>query len=250
MGITFDGLYERGNRAGANEDAVVTKARGNCGLFLVSDGMGGHSEGRRASQAIAAACLSWWQSRSGTAQERGFSQNIDELKRTLSKASRSIWENTQDGKICGATVALLWLQGPYYGVLWAGDSRCYRVERRFIGVNFEQITRDDVWENQEKLTRGFSGNDLQRQPGYGKLIRAAGISPDVEFALHTGTLRRQALFLLCSDGVYKYVDQGRLKSWAADALKKKSLSASLVRIRSEIYQNRAPDNLSCILVKP
>lgn len=84
------------------------------------------------------------------------------------------------------------------------------------------MTIDDVWENESKQ-RELPEEVLRKQPEYGKLIRAVGAGPELSCSIRTGLLEGRTLFLLCSDGIYKYVE---------DSLLKKQLGNSIEKIRS------------------
>ncbi|MDO5415628.1 MAG: serine/threonine-protein phosphatase [Lachnospiraceae bacterium] len=250
MNVYGEGFCDAGIRRSINQDVIAMYQGGDTGLYLVSDGMGGHSEGERASRELLTACRQWWRKRQERTAELDFQENISQLQEVLTRASRKIWEETPKGEICGATVVLLWIQEQNYGLLWAGDSRCYLAEPGVFRTSVRQLSEDDVWENQPGLRGRLSRKELAVHPNRGKLVRAAGVSEQFECRVRTGYLRKNFVFALCSDGVYKYLEPGKLSALLRKTLRSGDCGRALEEMAGQVYENHAPDNLSCILVKP
>lgn len=249
MRLLCDGFSETGMRRTINQDAVGMFFKDDCGLFLVSDGMGGHSEGERASQEIKKACQNWWEGYLQEESRAGFLETVSQLKEVLARANRTIWDETSQEEICGATVVLLWIQQGSYGLLWSGDSRCYLAEHKLFGTKIRQITIDDVWENQPELSQQYSKDEILSHPNRGRLVRAAGVGKNFTCTVQTGALEGKMLFALCSDGVYKYMEPEKFKAVLKLAARGEDLGKPLAEMKEKVYENQAPDNLSCILVK-
>lgn len=249
MKLLCEGFTEKGMRSGENQDAIAMFLYKNQGLFLVSDGMGGHSEGERASREIQKACQHWWQYQRDVQENQGFLETVDELRDLLALTSQKIWEETKEKEICGATVVLLWICRQNYALLWSGDSRCYQAERGFLRTDVNRLSRDDVWENQQELVSGLSREEIQNHPNRGKLLRAVGVKKNFTCTIQTGEMKKTTLFLLCSDGIYKYLNEDSLKASMKKGIRNRKLNIILEEIRDGVYQNHAPDNLSCVLVR-
>lgn len=246
MKLDYEGFCEIGMRRAQNQDTIVMLGDGAQGLFLVADGMGGHSQGERASGELREGCIRWWeQSRSGCTQK--FLETVRELKGMLTLAGRRIWEETEPDKVCGAAFVLLWIDGPAYAVLWTGDCRCYQVQRRLWRREALQLTIDDCWENQADLVAGLSQEEIRNHPDFGKLIRAAGTEKNLVCTLQTGAVKSRTLFALCSDGVYRYSEGHSFEGNLKEGVKTGNLKGALEKIRREVYRKQAPDNLSCVL---
>lgn len=248
MRIDYNGFSEQGNRGGVNQDAIGMFASNDRGLFLVSDGMGGHTEGERASREIREACRNWWEQHIHD-QRQSFTESIEQLKTILALANRKILEGTEAGKICGATVVMLFVQGVDYALIWCGDSRCYMLKKGIFRSDFTQLTIDDTWENEPDAVAGLSEDEIRRHPNHGKLVRAVGVRNDFTCHTYTNRLEKNVLLTLCSDGIYKYTGKGVLEDAMKTAVKGSSLQAGMKILRTAVYNNGAPDNMSCILVK-
>ena len=117
-----------GHMRRANEDSFLD-AREN-GLWVVADGMGGHSRGDLASQTIIRHLADFMP---GDSAE----DSIDDLKNRL-HAANSACRDKARGDVVGSTVAILLSQGGVCYFIWAGDSRIYRLR----DDNMDQITED------------------------------------------------------------------------------------------------------------
>ena len=82
-----------------NEDAFLDASE--CGLWVVADGMGGHSRGDRASQEIIQQLQGF---KPGTNSEDDIKDIIARLERANAFCRQQL-----DGKVMGSTVALLYM---------------------------------------------------------------------------------------------------------------------------------------------
>lgn len=248
MFMTYKGFCESGNRNGENQDAIGMFAAGDTGLFLVADGMGGHSDGSRASRLIRAECETWWKNYIKNNKQNGFLQNVKDLKAFVAAVNKKIWDQTDRNEICGSTIVLLFIYQDHYAVLWAGDSRCYLTENKRLMTRTKQLTIDDVWEQQPEIKKGFSKEFIKSHSNQGKLVRAVGAKPQLSCSVLTAKLTGDSLFMLCSDGIFKYIDRNILDRHMKAAVRTAKLHDSLLAVKYEIYNNHAPDNLSCIMI--
>ncbi len=237
------GFSEKGKRE-VNQDRILILTDGEKGLFLVSDGMGGHSEGERASQTISTLYEDWWNTYDRHSFNNSFTQDVENLRKILESANSKIWEETLTG-ICGATIVLLWVKKNQYALFWSGDSRCYAVNRQRIFPQITQLTIDDVWQNSSELHENAGTQSDNTK--YGKLIRAVGVNSDSSFyTIRTGIIKSRTTFLLCSDGVYKYMNS---KNFSKAILKfhKNGLKKELFEtVKKNVYAGSRSDNVSLV----
>ena len=175
-----------GHKRGHNEDCY--KANPEQQLWLVADGVGGHSNGEVASAIVR-----------DTLDEdltKG-SSLVDAIHHSHAEILAEI--ASREGSNMGSTVVALHLRGDEYEVAWVGDSRAYL----FDGTNLKQITRDHNPVS-EMLARGaITVEQAASHPERNVLSQSLGVadtiivSPDrIRGELHTGQQ-----ILLCSDGL-------------------------------------------------
>ena len=90
--------------------------------------------------------------------------------------------------------------------------------------------------------------DRKKNSNYGKLINAVGVNSNLSMTVQTYDLLPGDIFLLCSDGLYKYCDFLKVKK-SLHWLTQKKLKERVKRLLSFVYNNGAPDNVSIILTK-
>ena len=250
MKTEFCGICDIGKRREKNQDAIFMDAGTDAALFAVADGMGGYLHGEEASGIIIGEMRKWWEEFPKRQQICGaagdFGKMISALGQRLELANRMIYERYGSGReICGSTAAVLFLYRESYCVLSSGDSRVYYLN----SFTWKQLTSDDVWENQPELSQQFSKDEILSHPNRGRLVRAAGVKKEFTCTAQTGILERKMLFALCSDGVYKCMEPEALKEALKLAIKGDGLARPLADMENAVYENQAPDNLSCVLVK-
>lgn len=225
-----------------NQDAIFAANNREAGIFLVADGMGGHSHGEKASQLIAGKMEEWWSCFLPENYNNDFMRMIIGLKQAVQQANRQIFEEYNKRDICGSTIALLFIYKRFYGILFAGDSRIYAYHK----WTFRQITTDEVWENQPGLLPFEKQEHWDRC--HGRLYNAVGIRKEMQCRIVTDIWKPGMVFLICSDGLYKYCSKPLLKKYLKQASRKKIPHICADALWNSVCETEAGDNISMILV--
>lgn len=174
-----------------NEDAFLDAREQN--LWVVADGMGGHSRGDRASQII----VEKLQSFTMTPTAQG---GVDDLLKRLNSANDACL-TLSEGKVMGSTVAALYIHRDTGFVLWAGDSRIYRLRAE----NFEQITDDHSLVQELHRLGELTREEAENHPSANVITRAIGVSDELEIQVRQVNVQPGDRYLLCTDGLFKDV---------------------------------------------
>jgi serine/threonine protein phosphatase PrpC len=175
-----------------NEDAVM--ARRDLGLFVVADGMGGHQQGDRASSLLV-------DKLGALASPSSPETMLEAVASAVSSAHRELRGiSIRERLVLGTTMVALLVHGPDYAVLWAGDSRAYRLRGRTL----EQLTRDHS-EVQELVASGVLTPEQARTwPRRHVVTRAVGSDSEPTLELSHGAIEAGDVFLLCTDGLTEH----------------------------------------------
>lgn len=229
-----------------NQDAYLAYVSSSLNVFCVADGMGGHANGKRASTAIVNGIREWIDEFYAGKYEAGFLALLDDFEKKLADVNRQIFRFYNRGQTCGSTLAVLIISDKYYAVLSMRDSRIYRKRR---GI-FSQLTKDDTWENSDKVPSDMLSEEIRRHGNYGKLMCALGVQESFVPHRMTDKLNSGDTFLLCSDGVYKYCDKKILAKACGRRIRKSStfMEEKLQLLRTNVIGRGASDNFTAILV--
>lgn len=176
-----------------NEDSLV--AVSEAGLFVVADGIGGHTDGGLASRSIIKILYECVEA--GAA----FDMRMEQAERALATVNRALHrEGAQRPTpvIIGSTVAALLIGEGYAGCLWAGDSRIYL---RREGELF-QLTVDH--------TLAAELEDAAHPSAHNTITRAIGPSDRLELDRIITHIEADDTLLLCSDGLTKVVSDAEI----------------------------------------
>lgn len=187
-----------------NEDAYFAEAP----VYLVADGMGGHARGDAASRAVVETFRRHIEAGRPSSPE----QVLDAIH-SSNEAVRALSEEGEEGTaVAGTTLTGVALvdagdgAGFHWMVFNIGDSRVYSWDGRTL----EQLTVDHS-AVQELVDAGLiSAEEAERHPDRNVITRAIGaddvVDPDVWLIPAAG----RQVFLVCSDGLSKEVDDERL----------------------------------------
>ncbi len=236
-----------------NEDVLIAftgelgglEAMPNFGLFIVADGMGGHSQGERASS-IAARTLA-----------RSVLEQIlpSLLADPQSNTERPMLSEVMENATCAATAAVLKIVpdggttltgalvlGEQVILSHVGDSRAYLVTSEGI----EQVTRDHSLVQRLKELGQITADEAATHPQRSVLYKAVGQSEGLEVDVISRRLPPGAILLLCSDGLWSLVSDGLIFELIR---KTGTLQAAGEALVAAANAAGGPDNITAILVQ-
>ena len=247
VSITYYEFTDKGSRPGVNQDAIFSKTGDEISVFCVADGMGGHSKGELASKEIVDNIKTCYEDIQTKCDQMTFFDIADRFETAIKYANKTLYDEHKGKEICGSTIVAMVIWKDNYIIFSAGDSRIYR--RR--GVHFEQITRDDVWQNQASVLKMEDKDQLKEYYSFDKLINAIGIDGNPSINRISGKIKSNDVFLLCSDGIYKCFDEKNLNIKSYDLMlgvndkRLKRLHDGILKIARD---GGMPDNYSLITV--
>lgn len=182
---------ELGHVRKINEDSYLDAREQS--LWVVADGMGGHSRGDRASQCVVESLYGFVASTDPKESLKDLLERLDNANEACRRASA--------GKVMGSTVAVLYLHGDSAYVLWAGDSRIYRNRQG----EFAQLTDDHSLVQELHRLGELTADEAENHPSSNVITRAVGVADQIDIQVRQVDLQDGDRFLLCSDGLFKDV---------------------------------------------
>ncbi|MFU8814076.1 MAG: PP2C family protein-serine/threonine phosphatase [Pseudomonadales bacterium] len=225
----------RGKRRRHNEDAVLS--RSPAGLWVVADGMGGHQAGEVASHAITAALAA-------VPLVGPLSGQVDAVEDALLAVNDELRLHASGqgaGATIGSTVVAMVAEGRVAAVLWAGDSRLYRLR----DGRLEQITRDHN-PISDLLDSGTVSEEEALAADTNIITRAVGGQPRLFLDVAVFDVALQDTYLLCSDGLYRELDSAQL----AAGLAEQELQRAADGLLELSLEGPAQDNISLVIMRP
>jgi type VI secretion system protein ImpM len=185
----------------SNQDAFLERT--TIGLWVVADGLGGLSQGEVASQMVCNALANVVPNATLEGTIEDVRRSLDDVNTNLYRASQRPLDPVQS---CSTVVVLAMREGQV-AVLWAGDSRAYRLR----AGNFERLTTDH---SEEAPSDGApkTGDDStpERTETNTPVTRAVGGSETLELDLRVERSETGDRYLLCSDGLTRALNDQAL----------------------------------------
>lgn len=242
----FSARSETGLVRNNNQDAFYVNQEQ--GLVVVADGMGGHSGGEIAS-GIAVQVMEAELSQAHWLNEGDEMQTLLKLGSAVEKANKGIRTQASqkpDLKGMGTTiVAVLFRLGRVF-VAHVGDSRLYR----FRDGKLHQITRDHSLQQQLLDAGTFKTIADAEAAGIGSniLTRALGIEDQVEVDVTDEILKKDDVFLLCSDGLSNMVTDTDIEKILSHY--GRDIEAASERLLLGALSAGGLDNITLIVARP
>lgn len=182
---------DKGLRRESNQDSFLS--RPELGLYIVADGMGGHSGGEVASAMAVAATAKYIEMNARKMPPREL------IVKAYQDASRQIYERaSHESRLSGmgTTMVLMYIEDNVLYIGNVGDSRAYLFRKPF----YWQVTEDHSLMNEqlragilkeENIATFTSKNVITRSVGYEKNVQADVIQRELVIGDN---------YLICSDG--------------------------------------------------
>ncbi len=202
-------------------------------MWLVADGMGGHANGRYASQTIA-------QALEAATIPADLEGACGAVSAAVQAANAEIFaKSVEAGAQMGSTFVSLVVCGPEFAVLWAGDSRAYL----YRGGQLFQLSTDHT-QVEAMLERGLlTADEAENHPMKHVLARAVGVEEHLQIDAIRDAIEPRDVFLLCSDGLHGLVSDDEIAATLAD--KAHDAAEDLIAL---CLERGAPDNVTVALI--
>lgn len=221
------------------EDPQVMAKKG--ALFIVADGLGGHTAGDVASEMAV-----------NTVKDAYYSDENDEVSASLlqamQRANSAIYQMNQSknpppekDKMMGTTcVAAVLLGGTVY-VANVGDSRAYIVR----GDQVIQISQDHSMVAEQVRAGLLTPQQAREHPESNLIYRCLGEKADVEVDLFSEVVQEDDLLVLCTDGLSKLVSDEELQ----EIVQQFGPQESVYHLVERANEHGGPDNITAIVVR-
>lgn len=238
---------EIGDRKLVNQDRTLALqdkiGKHMVGLYLVADGCGGMMHGEKISQLIVDSFTKLWNKELKMLlnEKRANKQIVDSVTKWLEQINVSALSyGKKISNPVGSTVSLLLIVDSKYYIFNVGDSRIYLKRKGLV----HRLTED-----QSKIADMIRNGELTTEEAksypQNALTMCVGYFDKLQVFCTQGKLRREDVFLLCSDGLYKGLGEDNLR----DAIPQNVEADSASVMRTLIPSGCANDNVSVILVQ-
>jgi len=228
---------DKGLKRLSNQDAVEYSVEQ--GIYVLCDGMGGAAAGEVASSmAVEETMRRFIEREPGTPA-------LQAAEAAIHGANQAVFNRSQrERKLrgMGTTLVAIFVDGQRAWVLNIGDSRCYLMRRRQL----QQVSLDHSLVDEQVREGRMSPAEALHSPYRNVITRALGteknVTPDVfEVEPEPGDL-----FLLCSDGLTREVDDRVIEDTLHLELPLRELCDRLIAAANSAGGR---DNITCLLVR-
>jgi type VI secretion system protein ImpM len=214
-------LTDRGPVRTSNQDALIE--RPDMGLWAVADGMGGLSDGDLASRMVCDSLAESTVLASLDEQIEAVSEQLLRVNEYLRRGATRAVNPVQSG----STVVVLVIRQNECAIVWAGDSRAYRLRDGQVS----QMSTDHSWAQ-------LGGADEQ------VITRAVGAEDSLDLDVVRSDVRVNDRYLLCSDGIGRALDPRDLKQ----LLQTLEAAACCRELIAQSVAQGGTDNMTAVIV--
>jgi len=250
MLIEHYGLTDVGRKRTLNEDSHLVN--GETSLYIVADGMGGHSAGEIASK-MAVDVMNSFISRSYLEEEITWPFGVDSrlsfngnrLLTSIKLANKRVYmaaEKREEYTGMGTTVVAGIVQDRLMTLCSVGDSRAYAL----IDGHLQRLTQDDSWVGEALAGGIISQTEAESHPLRNIITKAVGAKEQLEFEVKEVELRPGSLFLLCTDGLHALIKDDIIHTILTSHKDLEPMAKALIDAAN---QHGGSDNITVLLLR-
>ena len=223
-----------------NEDIYLHESTVNGELFIVCDGMGGHSRGRLAAKTAS-------EQIHAIMQQQFFEDVRLSLRTAIAYANQEIANlnhNKIEFKRMGTTVVVALIRGNQLFYAHVGDSRLYLLRESKL----YQLTQDHTYVQQLVDGGIITQKEAKNHPKRNQLTQAIGINYEVIPTVSESAIEcfPNDLFFICTDGITEMLDDNELLETLEKELSLKEKAEMLIEVAKE---KGGEDNLTAMLIR-
>jgi protein phosphatase len=232
-----------GRKRSQNQDNCA--AHPDLGLFIVSDGMGGHRGGETASATAVEVISSYVRK----AQQQKNWDPSQVISGAISSANQTIFDKAigqPQLQGMGTTTTALLFKDHELTIGHVGDSRCYFLRPHAVW----QATRDHSLV-QEKLRAGLiSRSEVKTDRMRNVITRSVGFEKDLTVEIYKMEIQSGDCFLICSDGLSGLIDDSKILEIVQKSLfEEGEIQKAVDQMIAEANENGGDDNITSIVVQ-
>lgn len=193
-------------------------------LAAVADGVGGHANGREASEYTVRGLLADYYA---TPDTWPVAKSLDTVITALNRWLLAHAAKSRESAGMATTLSALVLRGRRYHIAHIGDSRIYRLR----GGALERLTTDHIWEHPELDS---------------VLSRAVGLDAHLSVDYADGELELGDVFALLTDGVWHELGETTIAELLAAT---PDTQAAATRLTTAAEQSGAMDNCTALVLR-
>lgn len=246
MDFLIAAFSDKGIKKEVNQDCALVKVansrNGKVCLAVVCDGMGGLEKGELASSSVIRAFNNWFEKRLPTLLD--FTQIKKEWMKLIQEENKKIRNYGIRNQLeLGTTITAILFVGKRWYAVNVGDSRIYELKWRL-----RQLTKDQTFVQREMDLGHLTLEEALRHPKRSVLLQCIG-SESVTPEFFTGKMKRNAFYLLCSDGFRHTITQKEIYHCLKNVKTQEELEEKLSELIELNKKRKETDNITAIGVK-
>lgn len=228
--VDFAAKTDVGIRGGENEDTIGWDEERR--IWFVADGMGGHANGKVASELAKATLLA-------ADPDKGTDLQLIDAHKAIAAAADS--DSALEGM--GSTIVVARILGRSAEITWVGDSRAYLWRQGEL----RRLSRDHSFLEALRAQNLLSEEQIQADPRANLVTQTLGLGDPIPSITETPLLDGDRI-LLCSDGLTSELNDSEIaETLAVNA--QRSVDVAVDDLIERALTRGASDNTSVIIVE-
>lgn len=232
------GISDIGCKRLHNEDAFLAST--SKGLWAVADGMGGHNAGDLASKTLV-------ESLENIQIAENLEDSVMRAEQAVQDANQTLLQKRielESNGLIGSTLAMLVARDNKGVVLWAGDSRVYRIRKD----NLELLSHDHSVIN-DLIDKGvLEAAAAGMHPDANKITRSVGGNEQLELELRHVSILPDDRYIICSDGLTRFVSNAQIRMLASPEVNASAKKACTALVKAAL-EAQTSDNVTVVVIE-
>jgi len=212
MEFVISSSTDVGTVKNVNQDSLFVRniktEQGNMAIAVICDGMGGYSDGEIASRTLLNAFLLWEANTlpallCGSLDDYIVREQWSNIIFEQNRVIRSY--GLERGIQLGTTITALFVTQTRWYCINVGDTRAYE-----LAEDAKRLTRDQTYVENEISMGRMTVEQAEQSNLRNALLQCVGIDEIVKPEVYFGDVKKNSLFLLCSDGFRHLVSENEM----------------------------------------